>query len=155
MSAPDTGKYCTWSRSFSIGSVWADALWQCAVLRVTSWFLSFCMSQSHPSISRGGLTLTSHISLTLTDTWSPCAWQDGLLRNLNKNGNSDRVDTLPRPLTKKKRKEKKKIAHRFFTRWWFVKKDPSTSTYNHLDNIGKSYLYLYLSYKKLGEHIQW
>lgn len=37
--------------------------------------------------------LTPHISLTLMDTCSLCAWQDGLLRKLNKNSNSDWVDT--------------------------------------------------------------
>lgn len=37
--------------------------------------------------------LTPHISLTLMDTCSLCAWQDVLLRKLNKNGNSDEVDT--------------------------------------------------------------
>ncbi len=45
-----------WSRSFSIESLCVDALWQCVVLRVTCWFLSFCMSQSHPSILRAGLS---------------------------------------------------------------------------------------------------
>lgn len=57
-SAPDTVTYCIWmwSRSFSIESLCVDALWQCVVLRVTCWFLSFCMSQSHPSISWAGLS---------------------------------------------------------------------------------------------------
>lgn len=53
-SSLDTVTYCIWS--FSIQSVCVDALWQCAVLTVTCWFLSFCMSQSHPSISRAGLS---------------------------------------------------------------------------------------------------
>lgn len=39
-----------------VESACADALWQCAVLRVTRWIRSFAMSQSQPSIQRAGLS---------------------------------------------------------------------------------------------------
>lgn len=48
--------------------------------------------------------LTPHISLTLMDTCSLCAWQDVLLRKLDKNGNRHWVDTprCPQNSTRKK-----------------------------------------------------
>lgn len=52
--------------------------------------------------------LTPHISLTLMDTCSPCAWQDGLLRKLNKNSNSDWVDTPQWPADPSSQKREKK-----------------------------------------------
>lgn len=85
---PDTVTFCIWrwSKSFSIESMCADVLWQCAVLRLTS------LSQSHHSISRAGLS--PHTSYQSDfDRHMFLLFLAGLLRKPNKNGNNDWVNT--------------------------------------------------------------
>ncbi len=62
----------------------------CSVWRADSW-APVWVSPTLPSQEQAS-ALTPPISLTLMDTCSLCAWQDGLLRKFNKNGNSDWID---------------------------------------------------------------
>lgn len=62
------------------------------------------VSPALPSLEQAS-ALTPHISLTLMDTCSLCAWQDVLLRKLNKNGNRDWVDTPRCPQTSTREKK--------------------------------------------------